>query len=451
MKQNSPKQKHTEVEVQEGTVFGEHAVKQVQLVVIGGGSAGLAAAIAARERGITDILVLEQGEEPGGVLLQCIHNGFGLHTFGEELTGPAYAERYVTRAEELGIPIRTRTMALEIGPDRTVTYINEEEGLVTVQAGAIVLAMGCRERAAGAISICGYRPAGVWTAGTAQRYLNLDGYLVGRRVFILGSGDIGMIMARRMTLEGAQVLGVAEVMPYSNGLPRNRRQCLEDFGIPLYLSHTVTRIEGQDRVEAVVIAHVDEKRKPIPGTEKRFEADTLLLSVGLIPENGLTEQAGISLDPRTKGPSVSSRYETEAEGIFACGNVLHVHDLVDFVSREGEEAGRAAAEYVKQKQNTEQNGTKNRIPVLAKGGLSYILPQRICPADLETDGELAFKFRLRAAWKEAVLEVYQGETRIASMKKKYLEPAVMGNVSIKKEALVSRELPLTFVLTGGAS
>ena len=450
MKQNSLEQRS--MDGYEKTEAGQTVRKQVELVVIGGGSAGLAAAIAAKEQGVTEILVLEQGEEPGGVLLQCIHNGFGLHTFGEELTGPAYAERYVDRAEKLGIPIRTRTMALEIGPDRTVTYMNEEEGLVTVQAGAIVLAMGCRERAAGAISICGYRPSGVWTAGTAQRYLNLDGYLVGRRVFILGSGDIGMIMARRMTLEGAEVLGVAEVMPYSNGLPRNRRQCLEDFGIPLYLSHTVTRIEGEDRVEAVVIAQVDETRKPVPGTEKRFEADTLLLSVGLIPENGLTEQAGISLDPRTKGPCVSSQYETETEGIFACGNVLHVHDLVDFVSQEGEEAGRAAAEYVKQRRKSGKNVMENQLPVRAEGGLSYILPQRICTADFESGGELTFKFRVRQAWKTAVLEVYQGETRIASMKKKYLEPAIMGNVSIKKETLISRSLPLTFVLTeGGAS
>ncbi len=426
-------------------------MRKHELVIVGGGSAGLAAALAAHENGIRNIVVLEQGKEPGGVLLQCIHNGFGLHTFGEELTGPAYAERYTVRVREAGIPVLTETMVLRIGPDKTVTYVNGTEGCVTVQAGAIVLAMGCRERAAGAISICGYRPAGVWTAGAAQRYLNLEGYLVGRRIWILGSGDIGMIMARRMTLEGAKVLGVAEVMPYSNGLPRNRRQCLEDFDIPLYLSHTVTKIEGRDRVEAVVISQVDEKKCPIPGTEKQFEVDTLLLSVGLIPENELSEEAGIPLDMRTKGPSVNSRYETEKEGIFACGNVLHVHDLVDHVSAEGELAGKAAAEYLEERKDGKAAAGKQELSVEAGEGLSYILPQRLLLPAMEADGKTEFKFRVREARKEAYLELWQGERRIKRVKKKYLEPAVMGTVTVKREELAGRETPLRFCLVEGGA
>ena len=425
-------------------------MRKHELVIVGGGSAGLAAALSAHENGVKDILVLEQGKEPGGVLLQCIHNGFGLHTFGEELTGPAYAERYTSRAEAAGIPILTETMVLRIGADKTVTYVNGTEGCVTVQAGAIVLAMGCRERAAGAISICGYRPAGVWTAGTAQRYLNLEGYLVGRRVFILGSGDIGMIMARRMTLEGAEVLGVAEVMSYSNGLPRNRRQCLEDFEIPLFLSHTVTRIEGRDRVEAVVISQVDGEKRPIPGTEKRFEADTLLLSVGLIPENQLSEEAGILLDGRTKGPVINSRYETVKKGIFACGNVLHVHDLVDYVSAEGELAGKAAAEYLRAQE--EPSAMADEVPELsveAGEGLSYMLPQRLSLPAMEADGRTDFKFRVKQSHKEACLELWQGERLIKRVKKKYLEPAVMGTVTVKKEELSDGRAPLRFCLAEG--
>ena len=412
-----------------------------ELIIIGGGSAGMAAALSARKNGISDILILEQGNELGGVLLQCIHNGFGLHTFGEELTGPAYAERYARQIERERIQVKTETAVIRISRDCSVTYVNAKEGYVTVQAGAVILAMGCRERARGAISIPGYRPAGVWTAGTAQRYLNLEGYLVGRRVWILGSGDIGMIMARRMTLEGARVLGVAEVMPYSNGLPRNKRQCLEDFGIPLYLSHTVTEIKGKDRVEAVVISQVDENRKPIPGTEKEFEVDTLLLSVGLIPENAVSEEAGILLDDATKGPVVNSRYETEIPGIFACGNVLHVHDLVDHVSAEGEKAGKAAAVFLKKKQETtgkshaDGYGRSAELSVRAGEGLSYVLPQRLCLSELMEDGETEFKFRVREGCKEADLEILAGETPVKTVKKRYLEPAVMGDVKLKWKEL----------------
>ena len=316
-------------------------MKRVQAVIIGGGSAGLSAAVTLKKNGISDILVIEKDEEPGGILEQCIHNGFGLQTFKEQLSGPAYAERFLRMAEEENVRILVNTMVTKLTADRIVEYVNAEEGTVQVQADAVILAVGCYERPRGAINICGTRPAGVYTAGQAQRYLNIDGYMVGKRVFILGSGDIGLIMARRMTLEGAKVVGVAEIMPYSNGLPRNMKQCLEDFGIPLYLSHTVTQVFGKDRLEKIEVVEVDENKNPIPGSEQYFEVDTLLLSCGLIPENHLAEEAGIKLDPATKGPFVDDRYMTGAEGIFACGNGLHVHDLVDYVSLQAARAAEA--------------------------------------------------------------------------------------------------------------
>ena len=318
-------------------------MKHYQAIVIGGGSAGLSAAVTLKKNGIEDIVVLEKDCEPGGILEQCIHNGFGLQTFKEQLSGPAYAERYVKMAQELNVEIKLNTMVTELHKDRTVRYVSSAEGDVTISADAIILAVGCYERARGAINITGTRPAGIYTAGQAQRYLNIEGYMVGKKVFILGSGDIGLIMARRMTLEGAKVYGVAEIMPYSNGLPRNIRQCLEDFDIPLYLSHTVTKTFGKDRLEKIELMQVDEKMNPIPGTEQYFDVDTLLLSVGLIPENHLAEDAGIIMDPAIRGPKVDDTYMTSAEGIFACGNGLHVHDLVDFVSLQAARAAEGAA------------------------------------------------------------------------------------------------------------
>lgn len=322
-------------------------MKRYEVVVVGGGPAGLAAAISARENGAKRILVLERDRELGGILNQCIHNGFGLHTFREELTGPEYAARYVERLLELQIEYRLHTMVMDITPERIVTAMNAEEGMFQIQAQAVVLAMGCRERAKGALNIPGHRPAGIFTAGTAQRLVNIEGYLPGREIVILGSGDIGLIMARRLTLEGAKVRAVAEIMPHSGGLQRNIVQCLEDYGIPLKLSHTVVDIRGKKRVEGVTLARVDERRKPIPGTEEDYACDTLLLSVGLIPENELSEGMGVEMNPKTLGPKVGENLETSISGVFACGNVLHVHGLVDEVSKEAAAAGKNAALYIK--------------------------------------------------------------------------------------------------------
>lgn len=412
-------------------------MKQYDLVIIGGGSAGMAAAIGAYKKGIRDILILERDTEPGGILLQCIHNGFGLHTFGEELTGPSYAERFTAQIRELGIHLETSTMVLHLNKDKTIDYISRSAGYVKVQARAIILAMGCRERPRGAIGIPGTRPAGIWTAGTAQRYLNLDGILPGKKVFILGSGDIGLIMARRMTLEGAQVMGVAELMPYSNGLPRNLKQCLEDFNIPLYLSHTVTDIRGRERLEEVVISQVDEHRQPIPGTEKVFPVDTLLLSVGLIPENYLSEEAEIPLHPRTRGPLVDESYQTQIPGIFACGNVLHVHDLVDFVSAEGTAAGEAAARYL-----TEGLADSPAIAAAsADGSIGYVLPQTIHPDRLEHSVEL--KFRVTDTYRNVRLRVCKDGVVYKEIKKRVMIPAEMEKLVLKKEELADVKESIT--------
>ena len=318
------------------------------LVIVGGGPAGLAAAIAAKDNGIDSILIIERDRELGGILNQCIHNGFGLHTFKEELTGPEYASRFIAQVEERGIEYKLNTMVMDISNDKVVTAMNSTDGMFTVEAKAVVLAMGCRERSRGALNIPGYRPAGIFSAGTAQRLVNIEGYMPGRRVVILGSGDIGLIMARRMTLEGAKVLAVAELMPYSGGLKRNIVQCLNDFDIPLYLSHTVVDIQGKERVEGITIAEVGPDRKPIPGTEIHYDCDTLLLSCGLLPENELSKTAGVDLSPITSGPVVNDSLETNIPGVFACGNVLHVHDLVDFVSQEATNAGKNAAKYIKE-------------------------------------------------------------------------------------------------------
>ena len=342
------------------------------LVIIGGGPAGMSAALAAYENGIRDILILERDERLGGILQQCIHNGFGLHRFGEELTGPEYAWRYEERVRELGIPFKLNTMVLDITEDKEITATNPTDGIFTIQAKAIILAMGCRERSRGALNIAGTRPAGVYSAGTAQKLVNMKGFMPGKKVVILGSGDIGLIMARRMSLEGAEVKAVCELMPYSGGLARNIEQCLNDFNIPLLLSHTVVKIHGKKRVEGVTIAKVDEKGKPIKETMQFIECDTLLLSVGLIPENELTKSAGINLNRITNGASVTQSRETSIPGVFACGNVLHVHDLVDYVSEEAEIAGKNAALYIKGELKNEVD-----IPIEPDGKVRYTVPQRI--------------------------------------------------------------------------
>ena len=393
------------------------------LIVIGGGPAGLAAAHAAWEKGVRKILILERDRELGGILNQCIHNGFGVKTFGEALSGPEYAARFEELVENTGIEVKTDTMVLDVDPDRNVYAVNPTDGYVTYSAKAVILAMGCRERTRGAISIPGSRPAGVFSAGTAQRYMNIDGFMVGKRVVILGSGDIGLIMARRLTLEGAKVLACVEIMPVSSGLRANIARCLEDFGIPLLLSHTVTEIRGDRRVTGVTVQEVDDKMAPIPGTEQYFDCDTLLLSVGLLPENELTKKAGIDLDPRTRGAYVFENRETETEGIFACGNVLHVHDLVDYVSEEAKFAGEAAAEYI-------ANGERPRdsFSVTTSGGVTYTVPQKI----RKDSGMKLINVYLRVnrKVKKGDIVVASAEKEIARYHKENLAPGEMITVGL---------------------
>ena len=399
------------------------------IVIIGGGPAGLAAAVSARRAGVEDILILERDNVLGGILNQCIHNGFGLHTFKEELTGPEYAARYIEMVTEEKIPYRLNTMVIDINSEKEVTYINREEGLVTIKAGAVILAMGCRERPRGALNIPGYRPAGIFSAGTAQRLMNIEGYSVGKEVVILGSGDIGLIMARRMTLEGANVKVVAELMPYSGGLKRNIVQCLDDYDIPLKLSHTVTEIHGKERVTGITIAEVDGNRKPIPGTEEYYSCDTLLLSVGLIPENELTKGIGVSMNRITSGPNVNDHLQTEAEGVFACGNVLHVHDLVDYVSEEANLAGKNAAAYVKKETAGEET---KEVRLEASNGVRYTVPQSLDIRNM--NDQVVVRFRVADVYKDRFISVYYGDERVSKRKKKVLAPGEMEQVILKKDS-----------------
>ena len=399
------------------------------IVIIGGGLAGLAAAVSARRAGVEDILILERDNVLGGILNQCIHNGFGLHTFKEELTGPEYAARYIEMVTEEKIPYRLNTMVIDINSEKEVTYINREEGLVTIKAGAVILAMGCRERPRGALNIPGYRPAGIFSAGTAQRLMNIEGYSVGKEVVILGSGDIGLIMARRMTLEGAKVKVVAELMPYSGGLKRNIVQCLDDYDIPLKLSHTVTEIHGKERVTGITIAEVDGNRKPIPGTEEYYSCDTLLLSVGLIPENELTKGIGVSMNRITSGPNVNDHLQTEAEGVFACGNVLHVHDLVDYVSEEANLAGKNAAAYVKKETAGEET---KEVRLEASNGVRYTVPQSLDIRNM--NDQVVVRFRVADVYKDRFISVYYGDERVSKRKKKVLAPGEMEQVILKKDS-----------------
>lgn len=411
------------------------------LIIVGGGPAGLAAGIQAKKAGVENLIILERDHELGGILNQCIHNGFGLHTFKEELTGPEYAQRYIDQAKELSIPYKLNTMVLDIsmeGREKVVTVMNREDGLVFLHAKAVILAMGCRERPRGALNIPGYRPAGIYTAGTAQRLVNMEGYMPGGEVVILGSGDIGLIMARRMTLEGAKVKVVAELMPYSGGLQRNIVQCLEDFQIPLKLSHTVVDIQGKERVSGITLAEVDENRKPIPGTEEFYSCDTLLLSCGLIPENELSSKLGAHLSPVTSGPVVNESLETSIEGVFACGNVLHVHDLVDFVSEEAGRAGIHAAEYIcSWKEGQTEEETEQVIQIQTEGGIRYSVPQMIRPKHMEDT--VTLRFRVGQVFKDVYVSVYRGEERIVHKKKKKLAPGEMEQLVLKKTDLTSVE------------
>ncbi len=407
-------------------------MKAYDIVIIGGGPAGMAAAVAAKKQGIDRILILERDLELGGILNQCIHNGFGLHTFQEELTGPEYADRFIGQVKLYNIEYKLNTMVMDVSRDKRVTAMNREEGMFEIQAKAIILAMGCRERSRGALNIPGYRPAGIYSAGTAQRLVNMEGFLPGREVVILGSGDIGLIMARRMTLEGAKVKVVAELMPYSGGLKRNIVQCLDDYKIPLKLSHTVIDIKGKERVEGVTLAEVDENRRPIKGTEEFYSCDTLLLSVGLIPENEISGSMGVELNPITSGPKVNERLETSIEGVFACGNVLHVHDLVDFVSEEAAAAGKNAAMYVQEGESASEQGRKIKLRPLE--GVRYTAPETINP--MRMDEKLTVRFRVGNVYQNCYISVYFDEERVLHRKRQIVAPGEMEEIKLSKEELL---------------
>ncbi len=400
---------------------------KTQLVIIGGGPAGLAAAVAAYDQGIREILILERDSRLGGILNQCIHNGFGLHTFHEELTGPEYANRFIEQVEERKIKSLLNTIVIDISKDKVVTAMSKDLGVFTIEAKSIILAMGCRERPRGALNTPGYRPAGIYSAGTAQRLINIEGKLPGNKVVILGSGDIGLIMARRMTLEGAKVLTVAEIMPYSGGLKRNIVQCLNDFDIPLKLSTTVVDIKGKDRVESVTLAKVDDHKQVIPGTEEVIECDTLLLSCGLLPENELTIQMGVEMSPVTGGAKVDESLETSIPGVFACGNVLHVHDLVDYVSSEASLAGKNAAKYLL---NNGATTNELAIPVKAGNGIRYTVPTEVHKSRL--DDLLTIRYRVSNVYKNCVICVYLGDKCIQRKNKKICTPSEMEQTILKK-------------------
>lgn len=412
------------------------------LIVVGGGPAGLGAAYEAYENGVSKILIIEREDELGGILNQCIHNGFGVHTFKEELTGPEYAQHFIDLVEKTEIEIMLSTMVLDVLENKTIHAINSKDGYLEIQGKSIILAMGCRERTRGAINIPGDRPSGIFNAGAAQRYINMEGYMPGKEVVILGSGDIGLIMARRMTLEGAKVKAVVELMPYSNGLNRNIVQCLNDYDIPLYLSHTIIDVVGDKRLEKVIIAKVDENKKPIEGTEIEFTCDTLLLSVGLIPENELSQKVGVEADKRTGGIIVSESLETSIDGIFACGNVVHVHDLVDFVTEESKRAGIAASKYIQDKLNR-----GNIINIINGKNINYTVPQRISVDSI--DDKLTVFMRVNNVYQNKILKVMSGDVEIASFKKNHLAPSEMEKVILSKKILEKVTSDITISVEDG--